>query len=179
MRSPVVWMPIRVNSSLPGRILILCTLIIPAAFQLGCRPSRVPKDVAVAERFVASLNAGSLQDMLALSDWPFVFRTQEWQSASDGSGFVHGKANDKTLPDKAQLDTLFRGLLGNVKIEHEKAAENPPSAQTMFMDNLKGAPAGWQGLTVFVFGRGFGDVEHVAIIGVDPTSHRVRGLYLN
>jgi hypothetical protein len=108
-----------------------------------------------------------------------VFRNQEWESAKDGSGFVHGKADDKSFKSKKARAAFFGTLVSKAKIENEKAASHPPSKDSLLLDNLKGAPAEWQKLNLIVFGRGFGDVEHVAIVGVDSGTHRVRGLYLN
>lgn len=158
---------------------VLCVFLLAATLDLWCRPKTVPTDVEVAERFVVALNKGSTRDLVSASGCPFVFRNQEWESAKDGSGFVHGKSDDKSFKNKKMLGTFFETLAAKVKIENEKAAANSPSKDSLLLDNLKGAPADWQELNLVLFGRGFGDVEHVAIVGVDSATHRVRGLYLN
>jgi len=157
----------------------LCLAVLLVSVPLWSKPAPEVKDVDVAEKFVVALNAGNAQAMASVSRQPFVFRNQEWASANDGSGFVHGKADDKSFKDKESLYQFFQTLVTKTKIEQEKAAVSPPSKDSLLSDNLKGAPVRWRKLTLFVFGRGFGDVEHVAIVGVDPASHKVRGLYLN
>lgn len=158
---------------------VLSLAILLASLPLWSKPAPVLKDVDVAEKFVVALNAGNAQTMASVCGRPFFFRNQEWASATDGSGFVHGKADDQSFKDQQSLYQFFQTLVSKTKIEQEKAAVSPPSKETLLADNLKGAPARWRKLNLFVFGRGFGDVEHVAIVGVDPGTHRVRGLYLN
>lgn len=170
------------NQMLWGRMgVVICAVAVLVAVVPGLwsRPRAVPTDVEVAERFVAALNQGNTRDLVSDSGCPFVFRNQEWESAKDGSGFVHGRADDQSFQNKKALAVFFSTLVSKVKIENEKAATRPPSKDNLLQDNLKGSPADWQKLNLIIFGRGFGDVEHVAIIGVDSATHRVRGLYLN
>jgi hypothetical protein len=161
------------------KIAVICAALVAVVPDLWSGPRTVPTDVEVAERFVVSLNHGNTRDLVSESECPFVFRNQEWESATDGSGFVHGKADDQSFKNKKALATLFSTLVSKVQIENEKAATRPPSKDSLLLDNLKGAPADWQKLNLILFRRGFGDVEHVAIVGVDSATHRVRGLYLN
>jgi hypothetical protein len=162
-----------------ARNAVVCAALVLATAQLWSAPGTAPADAEVAERFVVALNAGKVQDMVSTSGVPFAFRSQEWESAQDGSGFVHGKAGDKLFTKKKLMATFLGTLVGKVKIESEKAAERPPSKDSLLADNLKDAAATWPGLNLFVFLRGSGDVEHVAIVGVDSAHHKVRGLYLN
>jgi hypothetical protein len=159
--------------------VVVCIALVLAAVQLWSEPRPVPADVEVAERFVVALNTGNVQGMVSASGYPFVFRSQEWESAKDGSGFVHGRADDKIFAKKKLLETFFGTLVSKVKVESEKAAANPRPKDSLLADNFKEAPGVWRDLSLFVFLRGFGDVEHVAIIGVDSAHHKVRGLYLN
>lgn len=159
--------------------VIACAAIVLASVQLWSKPKAAEADEDVAQRFVVALNAGNVKDMVSASGYPFVCRNQEWESAKDGSGFVHGKAEDKVFAKKKATEAFFGILVSKVKIESEKAAKNPPSKGNLLADNLKGAAGTWRGLNLFVFQRGFEDVEHIAIIGVDPADHKVRGLYLN
>jgi hypothetical protein len=138
-----------------------------------------PSDTELAEKFVSALNRGDTKGLVADSAYPFVFRNQEWESANDGSGFVHGKAEDRYFRNRSSLEPFLESLVKKVRIESEIAAKNPPSKQALLSDNFKGAPQNWRGLTLVVFTRGFGDVEHVAIVGIDSARHKVRGLYLN
>jgi hypothetical protein len=161
------------------RNVVISAAIVLAAAQLWSAPGTAPADVEVAERFVVALNAGKVQDMASNSSVSFAFRNQEWESAKDGSGFVHGKTDDKLFTKKKLLTSFLGTLVGKVKIESEKAAERPPSKDALLADNLKDAAATWRGLHLFVFLRGSGDVEHVVIVGVDSAHHKVRGLYLN
>ena len=49
----------------------------------------------------------------------------------------------------------------------------------MLSETLRGVPASWADLTFVLFRRGEGDVEHVAIVVVDPMPGKVVGLYVN
>lgn len=157
----------------------VCGVLLLTALTLCHRADATETDVEVAQRFVVALNQGKVGEMVAMSACPFVFRNQEWESAKDGSGFVRGKADDKTFAKKKELSEFLAKLVEKAKIESETAANSPPPKEDLLKDNLKGSPTSWRRLNLFVFFRGMGDVEHVAIVGVDPNRHRVRGLYLN
>jgi len=159
--------------------LVICAILSAWSIGVWGRAGVAPTDVEVAEKFVVALNKSNAQEMGSASGCPFVFRNQEWESAKDGSGFVHGKVDDKSFKSKKAIAEFFGTLVSKVKLENEKAAAHPPSKDSLLLDNFKGAPAEWRKLNLVVFGRGFGDVEHVAIVGVDSGTHRVRGLYLN
>jgi hypothetical protein len=161
------------------KVVVICAALIAGVPELWSRPRALPTDIELAERFVVALNEGNTRNLVSESRCPFVFRNQEWESAKDGSGFVHGRADDQSFQNKKALVTFFSALVSKVKIENGKAATRPPSKESLLLDNLKGAPADWQQLNLIIFRRGFGDVEHVAIVGVDSATHRVRGLYLN
>lgn len=154
-------------------------LLLLAAAAASCRHPPQVSSLQQAQRFVVALNDKNVEAMLELAATPFVYRNQQWQSAQDGRGFRLGASSDRVLKDRTTLQSLFRELAATVRIRQSKAAENPPPKPDLLQQYLKGFEAQWSGLDVFVFLRGFGDVEHIAILGVDPDSKTVKALYLN
>ena len=132
---------------------------------------------AQAEAFVQALNAGNVKILMAVSADPLLFRNQRWQSASDGIGFVLGEAKDETVRGKKERKAFFRRLVGSVKV---KKPEGSPAALSSFeKEELKGVHERWAGLELVVFTRGFGDIEHIALVGIDPRSGKVAAFYVN
>ena len=163
----------------PNRIWLAALLLILAAVNASCQHSPHVGAVEQAQRFVLALNDKNIEAMLAVAATPFVYRNQEWVSASDGSGFKLGAAADRVMKDRNALQSLFRELAATVHIGQPTPVENPPSKPDLVKRYLAGAEAEWSGLEMYVFLRGFGDVEHIAILGVDGKSKAVRALYLN
>ena len=141
--------------------------------------SPAPRSVAAAEALIAALNATDADGMVALAAIPFELREQEWVSASNGSGFVLGAAQDRTVAEPAELARTFRALVERVHVRSATAAASAPGRQALLSEQLSGAAAAWKNLDLVLFLRGEGDVEHVVIVGVAPGPARVRALYLN
>jgi hypothetical protein len=154
--------------------LILFTATVP-----GCVTSQGAQSAGVAEQFIGGLNEDNLDAMMIVSREPFFFRRQEWESAIDGHGFVLGATEDKFLKDKESLRAFFRQLTSTIKVVGTKAAVNAPPKHIFLTEELKGVTEAWERLEIYVFRRGFGDVEHIVLVGVDPQDWKVTALYLN
>ena len=81
--------------------------------------------------------------------------------------------------DAAQLDPLLRELATNVAVVTPEPVVDPPSQSDLLNEPLRGASSAWAELDLVLFRRGEGDVEHIAIVGVEPASGKVLGLYVN
>lgn len=158
--------------------IALAGVLLPLLFAPDGAAQTKPSRAMTAARFVEALNQGDLARMMALSSNPFLYRNQQWTSAAGGTGYVLGPASDQRPSGTRGRRTLFSSLVGKVRIQSVVPAEKPPSQPELRAQNLQGAAPGWAGLELFVFLRGFGDVEHVALVGVDKKG-KVRGLYLN
>jgi hypothetical protein len=117
--------------------------------------------------------------MVALSGIPFRFRSQSWESAPDGSGFGLGAAAEQVAGNSTELDALLQEVTTKVHIAEPTPVPDPPGKEELLSDILRGASTQWSDLTLLLFRRGEGDVEHVAIVGVEPASGKVAGLYVN
>jgi hypothetical protein len=135
--------------------------------------------IAAAETFVGALDDGDVATLVRVSQTPFAFREQQWTNAPDGYGFVLGEASDRVLTDPAALEPFLAELLQRVSVRSRSAAPNPSSRESLLAEQLAGAPAPWPDLELVVFLRGEGDVEHIAIVGVDRRTGRITGLYVN
>jgi len=139
-------------------------------------PSLEPERRATG--FVQALNARDIDLMAEFAATPFRFRDQEWKSAPDGSGFVRGAATERVANTSEELRTLLLDVGANVKIADPTPVADPPSKADLLSDPLSGAPIQWNELNLVLFRRGEGDVEHIAIVGVDSKG-KVKCLYVN
>ena len=117
--------------------------------------------------------------MVALSRIPFRFTSQASESVRDGSGFGRGAAAEQVAGNSTELDALLQEITTKVHVAEPTPVPDPPSEDELLSDVLRGASPQWTDLTLFVFRRGQGDVEHVAIVGVEPVSGKVASLYVN
>jgi hypothetical protein len=138
-----------------------------------------PRPIDQASRFIQALNAKDAQRMAEVSATPFRFRNQAWQSAPDGGGFVLGNAEERVAADSTQLDPLLREVAASVSVANAEPVVDPPSQSDLLSEPLRGASSPWASLDLVLFLRGEGDVEHIAIVGVEPLSGKVVGLYVN
>ena len=152
-------------------------LLASLAFSEACRSTPV-NPTTVATGFVAALNSKDVGAMSKLSTTPFRYRNQDWESAADGSGFVRGKSTERVATNLDDLQAMLRDIASRVAVDDPAAVTNPPSKAELMKAMLGGGPE-WANLDLVVFKRGEGDVEHVAIIGVDGGSGKVTGLYIN
>ena len=149
-----------------------------SAVTLFCeRPAPNPR--VQAERFIGALNAGEVDSLLRFSADTMLFREQRWESASDGSGFSLGAATDTVVSGAEAKRAFFTGLVGRVHVKGTTAVERPPSRESILSEQLNHADPRWAGLEFFLFLRGEGDVEHTALIGIDPATHTVAAFYIN
>jgi hypothetical protein len=157
-------------------LIIACVSVAPA----GCAaPAAQTRAVDQAEEFVTALNGRDVDQMIAAAGVPFRYRNQSWQRTADGSAFVLGPANDRTIGDASSLRAFFTDLATKVAVEHTRPETDAPPRAQLLDDQLRGAPGDWGTLDTFLFLRGSGDVAHVAIVGVDPRSAKVTALYVN
>jgi hypothetical protein len=138
-----------------------------------------PRPIDQASRFIHALNAKDAGRMAEISGTPFRFRNQEWTSAPDGAGFVLGSAEERVAAEPAELAILLRELATSVAVASPEPVADPPSRSDLLGDPLRGASSAWTELDLVLFRRGEGDVEHIAIVGVEPISGKVLGLYVN
>jgi len=143
----------------------------------ACRAAPAnPQDAATG--FVRALNSKDVGSMTKLSGIPFRFRNQAWASATDGSGLVPGAATERVATNPDDLQALLRDVASNVTVSDPVAVTNPPSKTDLLNGPLGGATQ-WAGLELVLFKRGEGDVEHIAIVGVDGGSGKVTGFFVN
>ena len=143
----------------------------------GCQSAPVEPG-PVARAFVQALNAKNVDGMAGLSVTPFRYRNQPWESAPGGSGFVLGKVEDRVANNREELHALLQDVGAGVQVEEPEPVQNAPSKPDLLNGPLNGAPLAWSEMNLVLFRRGEGDVEHIAIVGVDAKG-KVTGLYVN
>jgi hypothetical protein len=178
-------MSTRARVSRAVSVLVLCAASIGGCASRGASaaPAALTPDRdsanAVAQRFAIALNGSDTAALARLTSSPLLFREQRWRQAVDGDGFVLGAASDTVLASDDRRVAFLRTLVGRIRIASPSPVERPPTRETLLQRELANADPRWSKLTLVLFRRGEGDVEHVAIAGVDTHSMRVAALYVN
>lgn len=141
----------------------------------ACSKTPLVSPTEVARKFVISLNHKDMESLVGLSATPLWIRRQDWESAKDGGGFVLGKVNDILLTDQTQIKKYFSDPINKIRVERD--VPNDASLK-LLQDQLRGAEKVWRGLSIHLFLRGMGDVEHIFVVGVDSKG-KIAAVYLN
>lgn len=155
------------------RLCLVASLVVA-----GCQAAAPLEPALAAGSFIQALNAKNVERMNGLSAAPFRYRNQAWESAADGSGLVLGKAEDRVAKGPEELRALLQDVIARVQVEDPSPVQNAPPKPELLNGPLRGAPPAWGEMNLVLFRRGEGDVEHVAIVGVDAAG-KVTGLYVN
>ena len=153
----------------------IAPIALLAGLMAACFRADAPTPDAVATQFALSVSGGDIARIIELSATPLSIRQQEWETARDGAGFVLGKARDTQLKDTAQIRNFFSDPKNKI------AAQTPaPDAvpASLLETELRGKEGVWQGLSIQLFRRGIGDVEHIFVVGVDDKG-KVAAVYVN
>lgn len=141
----------------------------------ACTRSAAPSPAAVATEFVASINHGDVASLVAMCARTLNVRRQEWETARDGTGFVLGKPRDAYLTDPTQIRNFFSDPSNRVGVQ----GKTPDAAtMTLLSVELRGQEDIWQKLSIQLFRRGIGDVEHIFAVGIDD-KYKVAAIYMN
>ena len=161
---------LRVKSLLCGSLII--------ALLSACSKNNVSSN-EVVNQFAKAINQGDAAAMIELSEVPFVVDNQEWQSASDGSGFVLGQRTQIVFTKEEKLSSYISSLSNELKIESVEGGYIAITEYSRFQDEFGDFASDWESLDAFFFLRGMGDVEHIVILGVNRESKKVVRLYFN
>jgi len=140
---------------------------------------QAPDSAALARDFIEALNARNTDTMQELSSLPFHIRSQEWESAQDGTGFVLGAPTDTTVNTPMELATHFSHLAESVKVEGTEPIRAGIAGGPSLDAELQGSGDAWSRRDLYVFLRGMGDVEHIVAVAVDPQTSHITGFYYN
>lgn len=158
----------RVIGACTGALLLLLA-------NMGCVRDDAPFPAAVATAFVTAVNRGDIEKIIALCAQPLHVRQQAWETARDGSGFVLAKARDSRLTNPDQIRQFFAEPSNRLTVQVETSDTVQAS---LLSDELRGQESIWQDLSIQLFRRGMGDVEHVFAVGIDG-KHKVAAIYMN
>lgn len=153
------------------RWLTVFVLLLP-----GALAAQEPVDKSrTAVSFVEAVNKMNADAMLKFTAGTLLLRNQAWESASDGYGFVLAKVDDQQLTNTAQINNYFSVLIDRLSLESTKPI---PTSITQLTEQLKGIEPHWQGLEMYLFLRGMGDVEHILVVGVNA-ENKIAAIYFN
>lgn len=163
---------LRVNLHSPIlRCLAVFVLLLPGA----CTEQESVDKSRLAVSFVEAINQMNAAAMSKFTASTLLARNQAWESASDGYGFVLAKTDDQLLSNAAQVNSYFSVLIDRLSIESSKPI---PTSTSQLTEQFKGIEQHWQGLEMYLFLRGMGDVEHILVVGVNA-ENKIAAIYFN
>lgn len=165
-------------------VLLLCAGVIlqtafgfgPAAAQTEAKGDRANR--LAAESFVALLNRKNVAELVAKMDDVVHLRIQSWRDGPP-RGLHLGDVVDTLASTPEEKRKMAADLVASVRIETVRAVRARMSDDVVFETFLRDAPPDWKALSLTLFVRGRGDVEHTALIGLNRANARIRGIYLN
>lgn len=171
-------------------MIMFVRLIVPICLSAallsgtGCKASNnsdMP-DVVVSETSIVNvtsnahkaLNAGDMQAFAETVSFPLAVRTHEWASLQ--GSYELTRPIDKMIGGESSL--LSASDLAKVRMESE-ATDGSIISYDDVRENLEGSDYDWSNLTLIIYARGYGDVEHIVLFGVDDRSGKVKAIYYN
>lgn len=154
---------------------ILAALCLLAVSGSACTPPAPSTPADTAKRFVVALNKKDVKTLANLSANPLWVRRQDWETARDGAGFVLGTATDANLTNADEIKRYFSDSKNAIAVEDEAPGD---ASLALLQEELRGSEKRWSGLSMFIFRRGTGDVEHTFAVGVNDKA-KVSTVYLN
>ena len=136
-------------------------------------------DAQLAEQFRIAINVNDINTLTDMIQLPFTVNEQLWTTATDGYGFVLGERKITRIDKKDELIKFLRVFVPGVGIEGEQANFVSPAEYDHFKIELADSIDDWRNLKTYHFLRGYGDVEHIVLLGIQARSHKVKMMYLN
>ena len=158
------------------RTIAVCIFLSVFITSCGSRPAETSSSTATS--FVKALNGEDVDAMLALASDSVFVREQDWESSSDGYGFILGAISDRQVTRDVDLREAFVDLSSRVDVEREAPELIDSTIDQLAIGELSGIAGIWEPLDGYLFLRGMGDVEHIVLIGVGPKK-KVQAIYIN
>lgn len=128
----------------------------------------------VTSRAHQALNSGDLEALADVVTFPLVVRSHEWASTS--GSYELTRPVDMAIG--AETSLLASSGLGEVRLDSQ-LNEGLVISYEDVRENLEGSEYDWSDLTLIIYARGFGDVEHIVLFGVDNVSGKIKAIYYN
>ena len=164
---------------------VICFCLTISLLSVGCKASNsvnAPVVVLATEASIlevssrahTALNSGDLTGLTDVIAFPLVVRSHEWASTSGTYELTHPV--DRVI--EIEADLLSSKSLSEVRLE-SSSDEGGIISYEEVRENLDGSVYEWSDLTIIVYARGFGDVEHIVLFGVDTLSGKIKAIYYN
>lgn len=160
------------------RILAFLSLVLLITSITTCYNNSSPSSSEHALLIKKAINSNNVKALRSLTDLPLFFRNQEWESASDGYGFVLGSFKQIQLSSDAEFTKHFNKFIKTIQIEGNKVITQDISLD-LFSEELRGQTKNWRTLKLHLLKRGEGDVEHIVLLGLDKNTNKLKAIYIN
>jgi len=148
-------------------------------FSACTNQENVGSSASVATQFKNALNTNDTATLVQLIELPVLFIEQEWETLQDGIGFTLGKQNVSTLNNKQVLKDFIVKFAKRVDIEGVEAMLIEKGEYSNFKKEFSNNETKWKKLNVYLYKRGEGDVEHIMLLGLNPSNNKIRLVYVN
>jgi hypothetical protein len=152
---------------------IFCVLSV-----VSCAANDVRQLDTVALEVRTAINLSDAKSLAGLVALPLNIRQQQWESASDGIGFKLSEYDDMIVSRNEELLPILQKFVRDVQIEGDTPIMDDVNV-SQFSDELSGIESEWANLSMILFLRGMGDVEHVVVLGFDPKTSKLSAIYIN
>jgi hypothetical protein len=152
---------------------IFCVLsVVSCAANGGLQLDTVALEVRTA------INTNDVKSLARLVVLPLNIRQQQWESTGDGIGFKLSEYDDIVVSRHEELLPILQKFVRDVQIGGDTPITDDVNV-SQFSEELSGVETEWANLSMILFLRGMGDVEHVVALGFDPKTSKLSAIYIN
>jgi len=152
------------DTQMINKAYALLIFFIISIFLTSCDSSVTLSPTKQALQIRLSINNNNAKKLRTLSSLPLIISEQQWESASDGSGFVLGTTKQSSI----STDEIFIKKITITDI-----------TLNMFTTELGKHINNWDKLNLILFKRGEGDVEHIVLMGLSKETKKLKAIYIN
>jgi len=145
----------------------------------ACSESDTSNTLSIPDQFIAALKANDVDTLVNISATPLDSYDQDWENTQDGIGFELKKRSLTRVEKQSDLPDFFTRFTTRVDIEGDDAIHIPVSKFKDFDNEFGDTVELWRGLETYLILRGTADVEHIVMIGIQPTSNKIQAIYTN
>jgi len=165
------------DTQMINKAYALLIFFIISIFLTSCDSSVTLSPTKQALQIRLSINNNNAKKLRTLSSLPLIISEQQWESASDGSGFVLGTTKQSSISTDEIFIKKITPFLKSLQIEGEQAITD--ITLNMFTTELGKHINNWDKLNLILFKRGEGDVEHIVLMGLSKETKKLKAIYIN
>jgi len=145
----------------------------------ACSDSDTKSTLSIPEQFIIALKANDVDTLVSISATPLSSYDHDWENTQDGIGFELKKRSVTRVEKKPDLSDFYTRFTTRVDIEGDDALHIPVSKYKDLKDVFGDTVESWRSLDTYIILRGMADVEHIVMIGIQPSNNKIQAIYTN